>query len=59
MCEVCRERAGMWVGNADGGQVLCVACAIDDAMSWYEVQALYAREWNKLDRAIQEARTSK
>jgi hypothetical protein len=39
-----------------GTEIICVACATDEAMSWYEIRETYARIWNRawaeMDRKI-------
>lgn len=53
MCEICETRAATIKGETE---VLCVACATDEAMAWYEIRETYARIWNRawaaMDRQI-------
>lgn len=52
MCKNCNEKNAMTAGT----EILCVACATDEAMSWYEIRETYARIWNRawaeMDRKI-------
>jgi hypothetical protein len=43
MCKNCNEKNAMTTSN----DRLCVACAIDEAMAWYEIRATYARLYNQ------------
>ena len=40
MCEMCEIRAAAIKGNTE---VLCVACATDEAMAWYEIRDWYRK----------------
>lgn len=53
MCEICETRAATIKGNTE---ILCVACATDEAMAWYETREWYRKTYEaalrKMERTI-------